>query len=275
MNLEELRVNPNPEPPELIKKIAHSYVKKGETFNVFPHKIICNKEKYYYVSFYPKEDKLTGILIIHENGNIPPHKNIIEVLDYVATIDAELENIFIYGSEWSQRPMEIWKKGHTLLKSFAEIVHASDDEDLQKGYAVFCSIPQVMFETQGQLKEIVEKAKEHYRELTTDYLMTKEYFEKVDSNHLHMMDIMKQQFEVQIETEKDRKQFIKKLKKVLPLSDFQKWITYLRLLKFHRWLNADSATMAEYQKFKADVSREKATEQTRNELIAMMRNPRG
>ncbi|MBA4600923.1 hypothetical protein [Thermoactinomyces mirandus] len=275
MNLEELKINPNPEPPELIKKIARSFVKKGETYNVFPHKIICNYEKYYYVSFYPKEDKLTGILIIHENGNIPHKKNIIEVLDYVATVDAEMENIFIYGSKWSQRPMEIWKKGQSLLKSFSELVHASDDEDLKKGYEVFCSIPQIMFETQDQLKEIVEKAKDLYRELTTDYLMTKEYFEKVDKTHLHMMESMKKQFEVQIETEKERKQFLKRLRKTISLSDIRKWFLYLRLLKFHRWLNADSATKAEYQNFKADVSREKATEQTRKKLIAMIRNPRG
>ncbi|MGA8941758.1 MAG: hypothetical protein WB502_03455 [Thermoactinomyces sp.] len=275
MNLEELRVNPNPEPPELIKKVARSYVKKGETYNVFPHKIICNNEKYYYVSFYPREDHLTGILIIHENGNIPIHKNVIEILDYVATVDAELENIFIYGLEWSQRPMEIWKKGQSLLESFAELVHASDDKDLKKGYELFCSIPQVIFETQDQLKEIVEKAKDLYRELTTDYLMTKDYFKKVDKNHLQMMETMKKQFEVQIETKKERKQFLKKLRKAIPLSDLQKWFLYLRLYKFHRWLNADSATLAEYKKFKADVSREKATEQTRKKLIEKIRNPRG
>lgn len=274
MNLEELKINPNPEPSELIKKIARSYLKKGEKINIFPQKVVYNNEKYYYVTFYYKslEEDAAGILIVKEDGTVPLHKDVIIIRDYISDVDMGLENVFTYGQDWLQRPMKVWKKLQSVLEAFAKLVHASNDEELKKGYKIFCSIPQVMFETQNQLKEIIEKAKGYYSEITINYEITQETHEKVNKNYLHMMEIMKKQFEVQIETEKERKQFLQKLKKVIPL---QKWVLYLRLLKFHRWLNADSATMAEYKEFKSDVSREKANEPLRRELIEKIRNPRG
>lgn len=276
MNLEELRVNPNPETPELIKKVGQSYAKQGEKINVFPQRILYNNEKYFYITFYYKslEEKAAGILIVKEDGSVPLHKDVIVILDYITTIEAAIQNVFTYGLEWSERPMNIWGKLQSILESLSELVNASEDESFKKNFEVFISIPQVIFDTQANLKKVVEKMKECYRELSTDYIVTKELYEKFDQTHLHMMKIMKKQFEVQIETEKERTQFMKKLKKEIPLTDARKWFFYLRLLKWHKWLNADKATMAEYEKFNADISREKATEQTRKELIDSIRNPR-
>ena len=277
MNLDQLKGRPNPEPPELIKNVGNSYSKEGEKMNVFPQRVLYNSEKYYYVTYYYKslEEKAAGILIVKEDGSVPLHKDVIVILNYITTIEAAIQNVFTYGVEWSERPMKIWKKLQSILESFSEIVNASKDRSFKKNFETFNSIPQVMFDTQADLKKVIEKMKDCYRELSTDYLVTKELYEKFDQTHLHMMKIMKKQFEVQIETEKERTQFMKKLKKEIPLTDAHNWFLYLQLLKWHKWLNADTATMAEYEKFKADVSREKATEQTRKELIDSIRNPRG
>lgn len=274
MNLEELRVNPNPEPPKEIKKIAHSFLKEGETFNIFPQKIVWRDEKYYYVTFYPKVNQLTGILIINENGSIPSHRDAIEVRDCLSHVEARLENIFTHGLEWSDRPMKIWENLQSLLKSFAPVVNSSDNRDFQKGYEIFCSIPQVMFKTQDQLKKVVERAKEHYHQITIDYEITKDIYDKINTNYEHMLEIMKQQFKVQIETEKERTQFMKQLKETIPFIDLRKKLLYMRLKKLHKWLNADHETMAEYEDFKAGYSRKKRNEQERKELIEMLRNPR-
>jgi hypothetical protein len=274
VNLEKMRVNPNPEPPEIIKNVARSYLKDGEKYNIYPQRVIFNGATYYYVTYSYTEDELTGILIVNENGTLPLNKDCLEIYLFVSGVETGLANVLAYGSDWSKRPMRLWKKLQSFLAPFAKIVNASNDEAFKKGYEVFCSIPRVMFETQEELKAVVELAKKYYRELTTDYVVTKEFYERVDKNHLRMMENMKKQFEVQIETEAERTAFMKKLKKEIPLFALRKWYCYLRLFKLHRWLNADPATMAEYKEFKSDISREKASEAERKKQIESIRNPR-
>jgi hypothetical protein len=274
VNLEKMRVNPNPEPPEIIKNVARSYLKDGEEYNIYPQRVILNGDTYYFVTYFYTEKEITGILIVNENGTLPLHKDCLEIYQYVTGVETGLKNVLAYGSSWSQRPMTLWKRLRSHLKPFAKMVNASDDEAFKKGYEVFCSIPRVMFETQDQLKAAVEQAKKYYRELTTDYVVTKEFYERVDKNYLYMMEIKKKQFEVQIETETERTQFMEKLKEVIPLFALRKWYLYLRLKKFHHWLNADPATMAEYKEFKSDISRKKASEPERKKLIEIIRNPR-
>jgi hypothetical protein len=276
LNLEELKVNPNPEPPELIKKVGNSYAKEGEKINVFPQRVLYKNEKYYYVSYYYKSlnEDAAGILIVKEDGTVPPHKDAIVIRDYISDVDKGLENVFTYGLEWSNRPMGVWKKLQSLLDSFADTVHASNDPSFKQGYEVFCSIPQTMFETQDQLKEVVENAKKYYSEITIDYVITEQTHEKIKNNFRRMMDIKKKQFEVQIETEEERTNFMKQLKESISFLDLSKKFSYMRLHKLHKWLNADQATMAEYEDFKNDIYRSKANEPLRQQLIEIIRNPR-
>lgn len=170
--------------------------------------------------------------------------------------------------------MGIWKKLQSLLDSFADTVNASNDPSFKKGYEIFCSIPQTMFETQEELKQVVENAKKQFTELTTDYLVTKDIYEKVRKNFERMMDIQKIQFEVQIETEEERTKFMKQLKASISFLDLSKQVSYMRLNKLHKWLNADKATMAEYEDFKNDVYRDKANKEKQKKQIESIRNPR-
>ena len=274
MNLDELTGKPNPEPPELIKSVAEAYLKDGEQFNIFPQKAVLNEEAYYFVTYGYSEEELTGFLVVKEDGSLPLHKDCINVYRYLSGVETGLENVLAYGFRWSKRPMGVWKKLQSLLDSFSDTVNASNDPSFKKGYEVFCSIPQTMFETQDELKEIVEKAKIYYTEMTTDYIVTKEFYEKVRKNFRHMMDIQKTQFEVQIETEEERTQFMKQLKNSISFLDLWKKLSYMRLNKLHKWLNADQATLVEYESFKKDVYREKASELGRKKQIESIRNPR-
>ena len=274
MNLDELKGRPNPESPVHILNVAKNYGRDEEQINIFPQKIIFNGEAYYYVTFYKKVGDATGILIVKENGTVPLHNDAIVVRDYISGVEMGLENVFTYGLNWSSRPMGVWKKLQSLLDSFSDTVNASNDPSFKKEYDVFCSIPQTMFETQDQLKEVVEKAKKYFTEMTTDYVVTKEFYEKVNNNFRHMMDIKKKQFEVQIETEEERTRFMKQLKESISFMDLRKKLLYMRLKKLHKWLNADKATMAEYEDFKKDVYRDKANEPLRQQLIEIIRNPR-
>lgn len=276
MSLKDLIVNPKPEPPEVVKHVASSYLKNGEEYNIFPQRAVVNEEVYYFVTYFDKknDENLLGILLIHESGRLPLHKDCLEIYERISAVETGLTNVLFQGASWSKRPMGIWKRLQSLVQSFAEIVSQSDDEELKKGYEVFCSIPRVMFETQEELKEVVELAKKYYREITIDYLITEEFYKKVDDNYLRMMENMKKQFEVQIETRAERTAFMKKLKKEIPLFSLPKWYCYLRLLKLHRWLNADGRTMVEYKEFKSDISREKASEPKRKKQIESIRNPR-
>jgi hypothetical protein len=277
MNLEELKGRPNPEPPELIKNVAKEHLKDGEKFNIYPQKAFLNGKTYFYATYCnvgDTKEELTGILVIREDGSLPLHKECLDVYYYLSGVETGLTNVLAQGSDWSKRPMGVWKKLQSLLDSFADTVHASNDPAFQKGYDVFCSIPNTMFETQDQLKEVVENAKKYYTELTTDYVVTKEFHDKVDENYRLMMENMKKQFEVQIETEEERTKFMKQLKASISFLDLSKKFSYMRLNKLHKWLNADQATMMEYEKFKADVSREKSSESKRKEQIESIRNPR-
>lgn len=274
MNLDELKGRPNPEPPELIKSVAKSYLKDGEQFNIFPQKIILNGEAFFNITYGYTDEKVTGILIVKEDGTLPLHKDCLDIYHYVTGVESGLENVLGYGSEWSKRPMGVWKKLQSLLDSFADIINASKDPDFKKGYEVFCSIPQTMFETQDQLKEVVETAKKYYTELTTDYVITRDFYERVEANFRRMMDIKKTQFEVQIETEEERTRFMKQLKESISFFDLSKKFTYMRLNKLHKWLNADQATMAEYEDFKKDVYRDKSNKAKQEKQIENIRNPR-
>jgi hypothetical protein len=274
LNLEELKGRPNPEPPELIKNVAKNYLKDGEKFNIFPQKIIFKEESYYNVTYFYREGELTGLLIVKEDGSVPLHSDCLEIYHYVTGVESGLENVLAYGSDWSKRPMGVWKKLQSLLDSFADTVHASNDPSFKKRYEVFCSIPKTMFETQDQLKEVVENAKKYFTEMTTDYVVTKEFYEKVESNFRQMMDIKKKQFEVQIETEEERTKFMKQLKASISFLDLSKQVSYMRLNKLHKWLNADKATMAEYEDFKNDVYRDKANKEKQKKQIESIRNPR-
>jgi hypothetical protein len=277
MNLEELKGRPNPEPPELIKNVAKEHLQKGEKFNIYPQKAFLNENTYFYATYCNAEDtkeELTGILVIREDGSLPLHKECLDVYYYLSGVETGLTNVLAQGSEWSKRPTGVWKKLQSLLDSFADTVHASNDPSFKQGYEVFCSIPKTMFETQDQMKEVVENAKKYYTELTTDYVVTKEFHDKVDENYRLMMENMKKQFEVQIETEEERTNFMKQLKASISFLDLSKKFSYMRLNKLHKWLNADKATMAEYEAFKNDIYREKANEQERKKQIEMIRNPR-
>jgi hypothetical protein len=274
LNLEELKGRPNPEPPELIKTVAKGYLKDGEQFNIFPQKAVINDEAFYFATYSYSKENITGFLIVKEDGTLPLHKDCIDVYLYLSGVETGLTNVLAYGSDWSKRPMGVWKKLQSLLDSFADTVHASNDPAFQKGYDVFCSIPNTMFETQDQLKEVVENAKKYYTELTTDYVVTKEFHDKVDENYRLMMENMKKQFEVQIETEEERTKFMKQLKASISFLDLSKQFSYMRLNKLHKWLNADKATMDEYEDFKNDIYREKANAQGRKKQIEMIRNPR-
>ncbi|MBA4548540.1 hypothetical protein H1R82_04125 [Thermoactinomyces intermedius] len=277
MNLEELKGRPNPEPPELIKNVAKEHLKDGEKFNIYPQKAFLNGKTYFYATYCnvgDTKEELTGILVIREDGSLPLHKECLDVYYYLSGVETGLTNVLAQGSDWSKRPMGVWKKLQSLLDSFADTVHASNDPAFQKGYDVFCSIPNTMFETQDQLKEVVENAKKYYTELTTDYVVTKEFHDKVDENYRLMMENMKKQFEVQIETEEERTKFMKQLKASISFLDLSKQVSYMRLNKLHKWLNADKATMDEYEDFKNDIYREKANAQGRKKQIEMIRNPR-
>jgi hypothetical protein len=277
MNLEELKGRPNPEPPELIKNVAKEHLKDGEKFNIYPQKAFLNGKTYFYATYCnvgDTKEELTGILVIREDGSLPLHKECLDVYYYLSGVETGLTNVLAQGSDWSKRPMGVWKKLQSLLDSFADTVHASNDPAFQKGYDVFCSIPNTMFETQDQLKEVVENAKKYYTELTTDYVVTKEFHDKVDENYRLMMENMKKQFEVQIETEEERTKFMKQLKASISFLDLSKQFSYMRLNKLHKWLNADKATMDEYEDFKNDIYREKANAQGRKKQIEMIRNPR-
>jgi hypothetical protein len=277
MNLEELKGRPNPEPPELIKNVAKEHLKDGEKFNIYPQKAFLNGKTYFYATYCnvgDTKEELTGILVIREDGSLPLHKECLDVYYYLSGVETGLTNVLAQGSDWSKRPMGVWKKLQSLLDSFADTVHASNDPAFQKGYDVFCSIPNTMFETQDQLKEVVENAKKYYTELTTDYVVTKEFHDKVDENYRLMMENMKKQFEVQIETEEERTKFMKQLKASISFLDLSKQVSYMRLNKLHKWLNADKATMAEYEDFKNDVYRDKANKEKQKKQIESIRNPR-
>jgi hypothetical protein len=277
MNLEELKGRPNPEPPELIKNVAKEHLKDGEKFNIYPQKAFLNGKTYFYATYCnvgDTKEELTGILVIREDGSLPLHKECLDVYYYLSGVETGLTNVLAQGSDWSKRPMGVWKKLQSLLDSFADTVHASNDPSFKQGYEVFCSIPQTMFETQDQLKEVVENAKKYYSEITIDYVITEQTHEKIKNNFRRMMDIKKKQFEVQIETEEERTNFMKQLKESISFLDLSKKFSYMRLHKLHKWLNADQATMAEYEDFKNDIYRSKANEPLRQQLIEIIRNPR-
>ncbi|KFZ41062.1 MULTISPECIES: hypothetical protein [Thermoactinomyces] len=274
MNLDELRGNPLPEPPEHIKNMAENYLRDGEVYNIYPQRAVVNGSTFYNITYGYSEKKVNGILIVKEDGTLPLHKDCVEVYHYITDVESGLKHVFTYGSKWSERPMGIWKKLQSLLDSFADTVNASNDPSFKKGYEIFCSIPQTMFETQEELKQVVENAKKQFTELTTDYLVTKDIYEKVRKNFERMMDIQKIQFEVQIETEEERTKFMKQLKASISFLDLSKQVSYMRLNKLHKWLNADKATMAEYEDFKNDVYRDKANKEKQKKQIESIRNPR-
>lgn len=281
MNLKELMTNPLPTPPEQVTKMAKKYCQPGEKYKIYNEHAEIDGKVYYEVVYFTGKpsgkdpSNINGFLFVREDGSLPLFKECIEPYKLIAGEDSSIKAILIdIGPYWIQKPQFVWHQLKRLLEKVYPVVERSKNTELEKAYHGFYEIPTVMLSTHEEIKEVVENGKKLFSELTTDYLITRDFYDRVDHEYKRLMNSVAEQLRVQIETAEVRKQFLKLFQKQIPIWDIINQLRYLRLYKYHRKLKVDQGTYADYQDIRQDVTREKAGRATREKQIQSIRNPR-
>ncbi len=286
MNLKELMTNPLPDPPDIVKEMAKKYCQPGEKVKITNEHAEIDGKVYYSVVFLKEKvdlnkpanirpSDINGFLFVREDGSLPLHEECIEPFRLIAGEDSHIQAIlFKIGPDWIQKPQFVWHRLKHLLKKVYPVVERSKNTELEKAYQGFYEIPTVMLSTHEQIKEVVENGKRLFSELTTDYLITRDFYDRVDHEYKRLMNSVAEQLRVQIETAEVCKQFLKLFQKQIPIWDIINQLRYLRLYKYHRKLKVDQGTYEDYQDICQDVTREKAGRATREKQIQSIRNPR-
>ncbi len=281
MNLKKLMTNPLPALPDKVKQMAEKYCYSGEKYRIYPEHAKIDEKVYYLVVYWNEKSSMndpasvTGLLIIQEDGSLALFRNCFEVYKLITGIDTNFKAILIHiGPNWMQKPQFVWHRLKHLLKKVYPVVERSKNTELEKAYQGFYEIPTVMLSTHEQIKEVVENGKKLFSELTTDYLITRDFYDRVDQEYVRLMNLVSEQLRVQIETVEVRKQFLKLFQKQIPIWDIINQIRYLRLFQYHRKLIVDKGTYADYQDIHQDVTRDEANRPLREKQIQSIRNPR-
>ncbi|MGA8941472.1 MAG: hypothetical protein WB502_01945 [Thermoactinomyces sp.] len=286
MNLKELMTNPLPTPPEQVTKMAKKYCQPGEKVKITNEHAEIDGKVYYQVVYLKEKvdlnkpanilpSDINGFLFVQEDGRLLKYEECIEPFKLINGEDSHMRAIlFDIGPYWIQKPQFVWHQLKRLLEKVYPVVERSKNTELEKAYHGFYEIPTVMLSTHEEIKEVVENGKKLFSELTTDYLITRDFYDRVDHEYKRLMNSVAEQLRVQIETAEVRKQFLKLFQKQIPIWDIINQLRYLRLYKYHRKLKVDQGTYADYQDIRQDVTREKAGRATREKQIQSIRNPR-
>ncbi|MBA4601287.1 hypothetical protein H2C83_02880 [Thermoactinomyces sp. AMNI-1] len=277
MNLKKLMTNPLPDPLAQVKEMAKKYCYSGEKYKIYNEHAEIDRENYYMVVYWkePIKESLTGLLIVREDGELLPFEECFEVYKLLTGVDTHLKTILIHiGPYWIQKPQFVWHRLKRLLEKVYPAVERSKNTELERAYQGFLEIPSVMLSTHEEMKEVVERGKKLFSELTTDYLITRDFYDRVDHEHTLLMNLVAKQLRVQIETDQVRREFLNLFQRQIPLWDIINQLRYLRLFQYHRKLKVDKRTYEGYQDIRQDVKRYEANRPLREKQIQSIRNPR-
>ena len=271
--------NPFPSTPEAVRKAATSHKKRGENENIVPERAIISGIKYYCTIFYRGEfdtdGHAEGYLIIREDGSVPSFSEAKRPLRMINSTDGMFREILLQGPHYANRPTDNWEELERLLNRIHTLLNKPLPPDIQAAFDVFRSIPRKALERQQEIREIVLAVEKMYEELTTNYLITEEFYHRLDKYMDRYIECLFIQHDVQVSTYHERETFLRYLSSRVSITRFPLWWCYRRLKKHHRAMTiTNKEDLEAHEDVRNDLRREKNTEKHFEWVFARTRNPR-
>jgi len=273
------RSNPLPSIPEEVSKAAAMYKKEGETENVGSFRAMVSGTIYYYSTFVQGKlddnKRPTGYLVIREDGSIPPFSEAKKPLRMINSTDGILREILLKGPALANRPTDNWEGLESILKRIITMLNEPLPPDIQQAFDVFRGIPKRALEKQREIREIVLNGEKLFEELTTDYLITDEFYERVESEFYRYVECQFIQHDVQVSTYQEREKFLQYLSSIVSITNFSLWKNYRSLKKHHHAMTiTDKRDLEAHEDVRKDPRRDKNTEKHFEWVFDRTRNPR-
>ena len=271
--------NPFPSVPEAVRKAAEMYKNIGEGENIRPNRAWVLGKLYYCATFFHGEfnpNKTSeGYLIIREDGSVPPFSEAERPLRMINSTDAMFREILLQGPHYANRPTDNWEELERLLNRIHTLLNKPLPPDIQAAFDVFRSIPRKALERQQEIREIVLAVEKMYEELTTNYLITEEFYHRLDKYMDRYIECLFIQHDVQVSTYHERETFLRYLSSRVSITRFPLWWCYRRLKKHHRAMTiTNKEDLEAHEDVRSDMRREKNTEKVFEWVFSITRNPR-
>ncbi|SFG58070.1 hypothetical protein SAMN04488025_1523 [Planifilum fulgidum] len=270
---------PFPVVPEAVKKAAAMYKKEGESENVGPSRAWVSGKLYYYSTYVRGKFNPTktsqGYLVIREDGTVPPFSEAKKPLRMINSTDGMFREILLAGPRYANRSTYNWEELERLLNRIQDILNEPLPPDIQTAFDVFRSIPRKALEKQQELREIVLDTEKMLHELSTHYVITEEFVQRLRSRFYRYIECLFIQHDVQVSTYEEREKFLGYLSSRVSITRFPFWWCYRRLKKHHQAMTiTNKADLEAHEDVRNDIRREKNTEKHFEWVFSITRNPR-
>ena len=270
---------PFPSVPEAVKKAVQMYKNIGEVENIRPSRAWVSGKLYYCATFihgkFDPNRTAEGFLIVREDGSVPPFSEAEKPLRMIDSTDAMFREILLQGPHYANRPTYNWKELDRLLRRIHALLNEPLPPDIQAAFDVFQSIPRMALEKQQEIREIVLATEKMFHELTTHYLITEEFVQKLRSQFYRYIECLFIQHDVQVSTYHEREMFLRYLSSRVSITRFPLWWCYRRLKKHHRAMTiTNKEDLEAHEDVRNDMRREKNTEKHFEWVFSITRNPR-
>ena len=271
--------NPFPSVPEAVKKAAAMYKKPGESEDVGASRAWVSGQLYYYATYgqgkFDPNKISEGYLVIREDGSVPPFSEAKRPLRMINSTDGMFREILLQGTHYANRPTDNWEELGRLLNRIHTLLNEPLPPDIQAAFDVFRSIPRKALERQQEIREIVLAVEKMYEELTTNYLITEEFYHRLDKYMDRYIECLFIQHDVQVSTYHERETVLGYLSSQVSITNFPLWWRYRRLKKHHRAMTiTNKEDLEAHEDVRNDLRREKNTEKHFEWVFARTRNPR-
>ncbi|PRX38535.1 hypothetical protein CLV97_1519 [Planifilum fimeticola] len=273
------RSKPLPSIPEEVMKTAAAYKRVGETENVGSFRALVSGKIYYYSTYVQGElndhKRPTGYLVIRGDGSVPPLSEAKKPLRMINSTDGILREILLNGPSLANRPTDNWEGLEELLSRISNMLKCPLPADVQQALEVFRSIPERVLDKQREIREIVLNGEKLFEELTTDYLITDAFYEKVESEFYRYVECQFVQHDIQVTTYPEREKFLQYLSSVVSITNFSLWRLYRSLKKHHHAMTiTDKRDLEAHEDVRNDLRRDKNTEKHFEMVFNLTRNSR-
>lgn len=263
--------------PDQIMKVAKSYEKENETFDVFPAKFLIDNTFYYYIDFVPTFAQL----IIREDGTVPPIKEIEKVYLYANGYNASIHSLGTIGEKW-RKTYTI--KNYYMLKKILEKVRGifremEPTEDVKQALETFMKVPDVIIKHQRVINQSVENGRKATVEMRKREIVTVEDYKQMRGYQVDMVRSAYWQNEIQFKTADEREKVMDYLASIRSLSNWRVLWLYHRLKPYQQYMYTKEKNPKEFQEMQdlaEEIFKDIPIEENPQALehIKYLRNPR-
>lgn len=264
----------SPEPPKKVVDQVLHYKQPGESYEIFVHRTQYNNELYYY-AIYRKSKKITGRVIVREDGMVPFHQDVEGILRVTVGVNSKMAQFFTLGSRWAYTVDQVWHDQEKLLTKMYQEHEREMSEEIKNHFQKFIDVPRGILKEYKVIQESYQNAKQLYKEMGRRGKITDQTIdEKLDIEWIKMFHAKNNQHLLGLNSEESREQVIRFLSKKIPLWDLVGRWRLQKIKSLHKRMLFNKEERQDVLDVQDDVARIKVGEEEFQKILSTTRNPR-